>query len=45
MTELDMARLCQLAEKFGYSPATTDPDDVERHRNHLRGKTSGEMIF
>ncbi len=32
MAELDMARLRELAVEFGFWPATTDPDDVGRHR-------------
>jgi len=31
---LDMALLRELAAELGYWPATTDPDDIERHREH-----------
>jgi hypothetical protein len=34
MAELDMARLRELADEFGYWPATTDEADIERHRQH-----------
>lgn len=29
---LDMVKLRELAAEFGYWPATTDPEDVARHR-------------
>ena len=29
---LDMALLRELAAEFGFWPATTDPDNIERHR-------------
>ena len=31
---LDMALLRELAAELGYWPATTNPDDIERHREH-----------
>ena len=31
---LDMAKLRELADEFGYWPATTDEADIERHRQH-----------
>ena len=34
MAELDMAKLRELSLEFGYWPATTDPDDIERHRQN-----------
>ena len=33
---LDMALLRELAEEFGYWPATTDEADIERHREAQR---------
>lgn len=32
MKELDMNELRALAIKFGFWPATTRPEDIERHR-------------
>jgi hypothetical protein len=32
--DLDMVKLRELAAEFGFWPATTDPDDIERHREH-----------
>jgi len=32
MAELEMARLRELADEFGYWPASTDEADIERHR-------------
>jgi hypothetical protein len=32
MAELDMANLRELACELGYWPATTHPEDIERHR-------------
>lgn len=32
MADLDMKLLRQLAAELGYWPATTRPDDIERHR-------------
>lgn len=32
MAELGMALLRQLTAELGYGPATTDPEDIERHR-------------
>ncbi|MCH9669009.1 MAG: hypothetical protein K0U76_17440 [Actinomycetia bacterium] len=32
MTELDVALLRRLAAELGYWPATTRPEDIERHR-------------
>jgi hypothetical protein len=32
VAELDMAKLRELAAELGFWPATTDPEDVERHR-------------
>jgi len=34
MAELDMARLRELSLELGFWPATTDPYDIERHREH-----------
>ncbi len=34
MAELDMARLRELATEFGFWPATSDPEDIEAHRQH-----------
>jgi len=34
MTEPDMAKLRELAEELGFWPATTDPEDIERHRQN-----------
>ena len=31
---LDMALLRELADEFGYWPATTNAADIERHREH-----------
>ena len=31
---LDMALLRELAAELGFWPATTNPDDIERHREH-----------
>ena len=31
---IDMNRLRELAAVLGYWPATTDPEDIERHRQH-----------
>ncbi|HME50301.1 hypothetical protein [Mycobacterium sp.] len=31
---LDMALLRELADEFGFWPATTDEADIERHREH-----------
>jgi hypothetical protein len=30
--DLDMALLRELADEFGYWPATTNPEQIERHR-------------
>ena len=32
MAELDWARLRELARELGFWPATTNPEDIERHR-------------
>ena len=32
MAEIDWARLRELAEELGFWPATTNPEDIERHR-------------
>jgi hypothetical protein len=32
MAELDMEKLRELAAELGYWPATTDPEDIDRHR-------------
>ena len=32
MGELDWAKLHELTEELGFWPATTNPDDIERHR-------------
>ena len=32
VADLDMARLRELADEFGYWAATTDKADIERHR-------------
>ena len=32
MAELDWAKLRELAEELGFWPATTNPEDIERHR-------------
>ena len=32
MAELDWARLREFAEELGFWPATTNPEDIERHR-------------
>lgn len=29
---VDIARLRELAAEFGYTPATTHPEEIERHR-------------
>ena len=34
MDEKKLVRLRELAAEFGFWPATTDPDDIERHREH-----------
>jgi hypothetical protein len=34
MTELDMAKLRELAKELGYWPASTDEKSIERHRRH-----------
>src|SRR5271166_1711145 len=36
VADLDMARLRELADEFGYWPATTDEADIERHRPPTR---------
>ena len=33
VADLDMARLRELADEFGYWPATTDEADIECHRH------------
>lgn len=32
MAEPDLTKLRELAAEFGYTPATTNPEDIERHR-------------
>jgi len=32
MADLDMEKLREYAEELGYWPATTDPEDIDRHR-------------
>ncbi|HRD12614.1 MAG TPA: hypothetical protein PLI79_12195 [Mycobacterium sp.] len=32
MAELDWARMRELARELGFWPATTHPEDIERHR-------------
>jgi hypothetical protein len=32
MTELDQVKLRELAQELGFWPASTKPEDVERHR-------------
>lgn len=32
---IDYAKLRELAEEFGYWPATTNPEDIGRHRRHI----------
>lgn len=32
MTQVDTKRLRELADELGYWPATTNPEDIERHR-------------
>ena len=34
MANLDMVKLRELAAEFGYYPATTDDESIERHRKH-----------
>ena len=33
-SEIDWTKSRELAEQFGYWPATMDPEDIERHRRH-----------
>ena len=32
MAEIDWARMRELAEELGFWPATTNPEDIERHQ-------------
>ncbi len=34
MDKKKLVRLRELAAELGFWPATTDPDDIERHREH-----------
>jgi hypothetical protein len=34
MAALDIIQLRALADELGFSPATTDPEDIEAHRQH-----------
>lgn len=32
MSNIDLAKLRELTAELGYQPATTNPEDIERHR-------------
>jgi hypothetical protein len=42
---LDMRRLRELAVEFGFWPATTDPDNIERHRRQSAEADANHAAF